>query len=135
MKLKDWQIRALKTFVQAFGGVLVPELCLILNNGLPPDITAASKILFPVLSAALAAGISAGWNAILESQRKTETPVIFQCEKCGNVFRGLQGEYETYKLLKENENGIETLVRTRKDMKCPNCGNDCTTVETVNGAK
>lgn len=69
MKLKDWQIRALKTFVQAFGGTLVPELCLVLSNGLT-DISAAHKILFPVICAALAAGISAVWNVILEQLKK-----------------------------------------------------------------
>ena len=28
--MADWLIRALKTFVQAFFGVLIPELCVIL---------------------------------------------------------------------------------------------------------
>jgi len=65
-KLKDWQIRALKTFVQAFGGVLVPEIVMILTNGLPESWSALWAILCPVICAALAAGISAAWNIILE---------------------------------------------------------------------
>ena len=36
--MADWLIRALKTFVQAFFGVLIPELCVILNGGFPESI-------------------------------------------------------------------------------------------------
>ncbi len=64
--MKDWMERALKTFVQAFFGVLVPELCLILNGGLPEDFTAWQAVLVPLLTSALAAGISAAWNIVLE---------------------------------------------------------------------
>lgn len=64
--MKDWQIRALKTFAQAFGGVIVPELVMILNGGLPPDWSALKLTLIPVICSALAAGISAAWNIILE---------------------------------------------------------------------
>lgn len=70
MKLKDWQIRAIKTFVQAFGGVLIPEIGLLISNGLPADITSANKVLFPVICAAIAAGISAAWNIIAEQLKK-----------------------------------------------------------------
>ena len=72
MKLKDWQIRALKTFVQAFGGVLVPEIVMILTNGLPESWSALWAILCPVICAALAAGISAAWNIILERLQAEE---------------------------------------------------------------
>lgn len=135
MKLKDWQVRALKTFVQAFGGVLVPEICLILNNGLPPDITAASKILFPVFSAALAAGISAGWNAILENTRSKDISVTFTCDECKSSFQVPDGSYELYMLTKKNTNGFSTLIGTRKTVNCPKCGKECTVVEFMNGAK
>ena len=66
MKLKDWQIRAIKTFVQAFGGVLVPELVMILNSGMPENWSVFWTVLAPVICASLAAGISAAWNVILE---------------------------------------------------------------------
>lgn len=69
-KLKDWQIRAIKTFIQAFGGVLVPELVAILTGG--TDLTALQAVLAPVICAALAAGISAAWNVILERLREEE---------------------------------------------------------------
>ena len=70
MKLKDWQIRAIKTFIQAFGGVFVPEIVLILNGNMPKDLNAAKIILIPVICSALAAGISAVWNVILEHLEK-----------------------------------------------------------------
>lgn len=70
MKLKDWQIRAVKTFIQAFGGVLIPELVLLLSNNLPDSLTAAKAILIPAICSALAAGISAVWNIILEELKK-----------------------------------------------------------------
>lgn len=64
--MKDWMVRALKTFVQAFFGVLVPELCVMLNGGFPESIGAAWLILSPVVAAALSAAISAIWNVINE---------------------------------------------------------------------
>ena len=64
--MKDWQIRALKTFVQAFGGILIPELVMVLNGSLPEDWNAWKLVLIPVLCSALAAGISAARNVILE---------------------------------------------------------------------
>ena len=72
MKLKDWQIRAIKTFVQAFGGILVPEIVLVLNGGFPAEWSAFWAILAPILCSALAAGISAAWNVILERLKEDE---------------------------------------------------------------
>lgn len=62
----DWLIRALKTFVQAFLGVLIPAIVGVLNGGLPVDWGAAKVTLISALMAALAAGISAVWNISLE---------------------------------------------------------------------
>lgn len=70
--MKDWQIRALKTFVQAFGGILVPEVVLVLNGGFPESWSALWAVLAPVICASLAAGISAAWNVILERLRDDE---------------------------------------------------------------
>lgn len=63
--MKDWMIRAIKTFVQAFLGVLVPELAALLGGA---DLGALADwgIWAPLLAAALAAGISAAWNLALE---------------------------------------------------------------------
>lgn len=69
---KDWQIRAVKTFVQAFGGVLVPELVMILSTGVPESWSKVWTLLCPVACAALAAGISAAWNIISEKLREEE---------------------------------------------------------------
>lgn len=62
----DWLIRALKTFVQAFFGVLIPEICVMLNGGFPDSFNSAWLILSPVVASALAAAISAAWNIIKE---------------------------------------------------------------------
>lgn len=68
--MADWLIRALKTFVQAFFGVLIPELCVILNGGFPESIETAWVILGPIVAAALSAGISAAWNIISEKLKE-----------------------------------------------------------------
>ena len=70
--MKDWMLRAGKTFVQAFFGVLIPEVVLLLSGGFPASIGAAWKILSPVVSAGLAAAISAVWNLMLEAERRKE---------------------------------------------------------------
>ena len=70
--MKDWQIRALKTFAQAFGGIFIPELVMILNGSLPEDWRAWKLVLIPVICSALAAGISAAWNIILEHLKGEE---------------------------------------------------------------
>lgn len=70
--MKDWQIRALKTFAQAFGGVLVPEVVMILNSGVPESWSMLWAVLAPVVCASLAAGISAAWNVILEKLKEDE---------------------------------------------------------------
>ena len=64
--LPDWAIRALKTFVQAFFGVLIPAVCAILSNGFPENWSVLWVSLSPVIAAALSASISAVWNIILE---------------------------------------------------------------------
>jgi branched-subunit amino acid transport protein len=67
--LPDWLIRALKTFVQAFFGVLVPEVVVVLQHGWPESWSALWGVLAPVVAAALAAAISAVWNILLERLR------------------------------------------------------------------
>ena len=64
--MPDWLSRTIKTFVQSFFGVLIPEVCVMLNNGFPADISTAWKILAPVVAAALSAAICAAWNIINE---------------------------------------------------------------------
>ena len=71
-KLPDWLIRTIKTFVQSFFGVLVPEVCIMLNNGFPADISTAWKVLAPVVAAALSAGICAVWNILNEKLQEGE---------------------------------------------------------------
>lgn len=75
IKLKDWQIRALKTFVQAFFGVLIPEAVIIIRDGSMMGWTKFWTLMTPVICAALAAGISAAWNVIAETLKKQEEEV------------------------------------------------------------
>ena len=64
--MKDWMVRAIKTFVQTFFGVLIPEVGILLNGGFPESIEAAWLVLSPVVAAALSAAICAAWNAVGE---------------------------------------------------------------------
>lgn len=64
--MKDWIIRAIKTFVQSFLGVLIPAVVALLSNGWPESVHAAWVVLAPTTAAALAAAISAVWNIALE---------------------------------------------------------------------
>lgn len=64
--MADWLIRAIKTFVQAFFGVLIPEVVAVLSHGWPESWAAVWAYLAPVVAAALAAAISAVWNIVLE---------------------------------------------------------------------
>lgn len=70
--MKDWMIRALKTFVQAFLGMLIPAVVTLLEGGFPADLPAAWVVLAPTISAALAAGIAAVWNLLLEKNKNKE---------------------------------------------------------------
>jgi len=69
--MPDWLVRTIKTFIQSFFGVLIPEVCIILNGGFPADISALWKILSPIVAAALSAAICAAWN-ILSEKLKVE---------------------------------------------------------------
>ena len=71
--MRDWIVRALKTFVQSFFGVLSPAVVALLSNGWPESIHAAWVILAPTVAAALAAAISAVWNIVLEKLKANET--------------------------------------------------------------
>lgn len=64
--MKDWAIRAAKTFVQAFLGVLIPAVVTLLSGGFPESTEIAWTILSPTVSAALAAAICAVWNLTKE---------------------------------------------------------------------
>lgn len=67
MKINDvWQ-RALKTFVQAFLGVLIPQVVLVLSNIYDYDWSKWYVWALPIITGALAAGISAAWNGIINA--------------------------------------------------------------------
>jgi len=62
--MKDWLKRALKTFVQAFLSAIIADAAII-GEALT-DFDAGKHILLTVGIGALAAGISAAWNIVLE---------------------------------------------------------------------
>ena len=64
--MQDWLVRAIKTFVQSFFGVLIPEVCVLLTAGFPESFEVAWAVLAPVVAAALSAAIAAVWNIINE---------------------------------------------------------------------
>ena len=72
--MKDWMVRTIKTFVQAFFGPLILELCAILNNGFPESWNKLWILLAPTVAAALSAAICAVWNIILERMKQEEPP-------------------------------------------------------------
>lgn len=67
MKINDLWQRAGKTAVQAFFGVLIPQVVLILSNIYDYDWTKWYVWALPIIAGALAAGISAGWNALINA--------------------------------------------------------------------
>ena len=73
MKITDLWQRAGKTFIQALLGALVPQVVLILTNVLDYDWGNFLTWGLPIITGALAAGISAAWNAILNAQQIGET--------------------------------------------------------------
>lgn len=69
--MKEWKIRALKTFIQAFLGVLIPEIVVILDHITEyKDIDAVLAVAMPFVASALAAAISAVWNLALEKLKE-----------------------------------------------------------------
>ena len=64
--MKDWMIRTIKTFVQAFFGTLIPAVCAMLSNGWPESWDKAWVVLAPTVAAGLSAAICAVWNIISE---------------------------------------------------------------------
>ena len=72
MKIKDLGMRALKTFGQAFFAVLIPQVVLLLNSATEVDWSNWSTYM-PVICAALAAGLSAIQNALINASSSNTT--------------------------------------------------------------
>ena len=72
--MKDWVIRALKTFVQAASVNLGANVALIMTHVVNWDFADWKGWLLPILTGAASAGVCAVWNIILEkmNERKTE---------------------------------------------------------------
>ena len=72
--MRDWTIRALKTFVQATVAYFVANIAMIANHVVAWDFADWKGWLLPIIVGAGSAGISAVWNIILEAlnTKKTE---------------------------------------------------------------
>ena len=86
--MQDWMVRAIKTFVQAFFGVLIPEICVILNGGFPESWDKMWAVLAPVVAAALSAAICAVWNIILEALKEEKPAFIIGEEVPDDDYKG-----------------------------------------------
>ena len=69
-KIPDLWQRALKTFVQAFAGAIIPQVVLILTHVFDYDWANWITWGLPIITGALAAGISAAWNGIINATSK-----------------------------------------------------------------
>ena len=70
--MKDWVIRAIKTFVQATVAYFVANIAMIANHVVNWDFTDWKGWLLPILTGCVSAGIAAVWNIILEALNKTK---------------------------------------------------------------
>lgn len=76
--MKDWLIRALKTFVQATVAYFVANIAMISRHVVEWDFSDWKGWLMPILCGALSAGISAVWNVILENIEKKKTDQMIE---------------------------------------------------------
>lgn len=76
-RVPDFLVRAAKTFVQAFIPVIIANIALIMNHVVNWDFADWKGWLAPILISAVAAGISAIWNLILEKiNARTEAQIF-----------------------------------------------------------
>lgn len=71
--MRDWIVRALKTFVQATVAYFVANIALITQHVVEWNFTDWKGWLLPILTGAISAGIAAVWNIILENIEKKKT--------------------------------------------------------------
>lgn len=71
--MNDIIVRALKTFVQAFFGVIAAEASAVATNVADwTDLKAVGAAFAPVVVAAISAGISAVWNYLLTKKESVD---------------------------------------------------------------
>ena len=63
-RIEDIKSRVFRTFLQAFCGVLIPELVAILNGTITLEGNWLMAVVVPIFCASLAAGISAVWGVV-----------------------------------------------------------------------
>lgn len=75
--MRDWMIRAIKTFVQSTVAYFVANITMITSHVVNWDFADWKGWALPLITGAISAGISAVWNVILEQidKKKTEQMV------------------------------------------------------------
>ena len=76
-QIPDFLVRAAKTFVQAFIPVIIANMALIMNHVVNWDFADWKGWLAPILISAVAAGISAIWNLIIEKVNAKAQAQVF----------------------------------------------------------
>ena len=83
--MKDWMIRAIKTFVQSTVAYFVANISLIASHVVEWDFSDWKGWLMPILIGALSAGISAVWNIILETMNSKKIE-----EEIGEIMKEIE---------------------------------------------
>ena len=76
-RVPDFLVRAAKTFIQAFIPVIVANIAMIMTHVVNWDFADWKGWLMPILISAVAAGIAAIWNLILEKINARTQAQIF----------------------------------------------------------
>lgn len=89
--MRDWLVRALKTFVQATVAYIVTNTALILKHVVEWDFTDWKGWALPLIAGAISAGISAVWNLILEKINKKKTEAIIN-----DIFKEMESDEDEH---------------------------------------
>lgn len=76
-RVPDFLVRAAKTFIQAFIPVIVANITMIMTHVVNWDFADWKGWLMPIIISAVAAGIAAIWNLILEKINARTQAQIF----------------------------------------------------------
>lgn len=102
--IPDFIVRALKTFIQAFVPVIITNIALISNHIVAWDFADWEGWLLPILISAVAAGIAAVWNLIIEKVNAKAQAQIFASMSKETIEKLLNSAIEA---LKEQEEKVE----------------------------
>ena len=118
-KIPDFLIRAAKTFMQAFISVIVLNITAIMTHIVNWDFSDWKGWLAPILIAALAAGIAALWNFIIERVNAKAQMHIFDFVKQEEVQELIESliphDEETEEEVKEEKEEPQEVIENTED--------------------